>query len=90
MTSDLVAQVRDVAGRISDVDDHTTLHLAADRIEALERENAALRLASLPMVSVPIMGCPVCGIGKDGKPMAYTCTRSDCPTLAVATALEGE
>lgn len=28
------------------------------------------------------MGCPVCGIGADGKPMAYACTRNDCPTRA--------
>lgn len=25
-------------------------------------------------------GCPKCGIGADGKPMGYACTRTDCPT----------
>lgn len=25
-------------------------------------------------------GCPVCGIGADGKPYGYVCTRNDCPT----------
>jgi hypothetical protein len=25
-------------------------------------------------------GCQVCGIGADGKPYGYVCTRNDCPT----------
>jgi hypothetical protein len=25
-------------------------------------------------------GCKVCGIGSDGKPMGYVCSRTDCPT----------
>lgn len=25
-------------------------------------------------------GCSVCGIGADGKPYGYVCTRNDCPT----------
>lgn len=27
-----------------------------------------------------LAGCSVCGIGADGKPYAYACSRNDCPT----------
>ena len=29
-----------------------------------------------------LSGCHVCGLGSDGKPMAYNCQRNDCPTRA--------
>ena len=46
--SDFIAEIRAVAGRISDVDDHVTVHQAADEIERLRE---ALRGAkdSTPM-----------------------------------------
>lgn len=39
----------------------------------------------IPAPSVPVWvasGCPVCALGADGKPMAYVCSRNDCPTRA--------
>lgn len=50
---------------------------------ALERARAALSPLPAPTILTPFvarMGCPVCGIGSDGKPYAYACTRNDCPT----------
>jgi hypothetical protein len=40
--SDLVKQLRAIAGRTSDEDDHVTLHLAADEIERLRTSNKYL------------------------------------------------
>lgn len=53
--SDIVEQVRAVAGRISDVDDHVTVHQAADEIERLR---AALAECAAPYDSGPttVMG----------------------------------
>jgi len=31
-------------------------------------------------------GCFVCGLGADGKPMAYVCSRNGCPTRATSGA----
>ena len=38
LRSDGIAEIRAVAGRISDVDDHVTVHQAADEIERLRAE----------------------------------------------------
>ena len=49
----------------------------------------ASRPSPYPPVNVPLIsphtttikqGCTVCGIGADGKPYGYVCSRSDCPT----------
>ena len=47
-----------------------------------------ISILSKDKVTVPPMinpspfsqGCSRCGIGADGKPMGYACTRADCPT----------
>ncbi len=49
-SSDGIAEIRAVAGRISDVDDHVTVHQAADEIERLRAELVEERHTVLEIV----------------------------------------
>jgi hypothetical protein len=42
MSDDLVNQLREMAARTHDINDHTTLHLSADEIERLRADNKRL------------------------------------------------
>lgn len=59
--------------------------LAADEIERLRDALAARRRLDEREWGAWKAGCPVCGLGSDGKPMAYACARNDCPTRATCT-----
>ena len=50
----LVKALRDVASRIGDYDDHTTVHLAADEIEAFAKPDAASFIQRVAEVSAAV------------------------------------
>lgn len=61
--------------------------LYTDLITVLAKNNVTVPPTVNPNPAYPFrpdiklsQGCPKCGIGADGRPMGYVCTRADCPT----------
>ena len=67
LRSDGIAEIRAVAGRISDVDDHVTVHQAADEIERLRAELVEERSASIQPTTPTRRTC-----------RKWRCSRSGC------------
>ena len=76
MSDDLVNRLRREAGMLA------TMYAAADEIERLRGALRVYEQGRSINNQKNVMGCPVCGLGSDGKPMAYACARNDCPTRA--------
>lgn len=83
-------RLRDRAKTLRPELDYTAelLEAAADEIDRLRKYLRRRSKAEFAVKRMPDVrewgswkaGCPVCGLGSDGKPMAYACARNDCPT----------